>query len=61
MKRFYRRFYKPEDENESDLPVREYMRFVNGWDLIDLIADVTTISGTLGIAFQLQVLKSSKR
>ena len=58
MKRFYRRFYEPEDENKVDLPQREYMKFFKGWDLIDVVADIMTIAGTLGVAFQLKVSTS---
>ena len=36
--------------SSTDLPVKEYLRFIKGWDLLVLVADVTTIWGTLGLA-----------
>ena len=56
MKKYFLKFYEPEDPNETDLPFREYARFFKGWDLIVLVADFTTIFGTFGMILELKVL-----
>ena len=55
MKKYYKKFYEPEDPTETDLPFREYMRFFKGWDLIVLVADFMTIFGTFGMILELKV------
>ena len=45
---------KEEKYTKTDLPWKEYSRFIKYWDLLVLSADVTTIIGDIGI-LELQV------
>lgn len=38
---------------KDDLPWKEYGRFIKGWDLLVLAADLTTIIGNLGLQLQI--------
>ena len=64
MKNYYLRFYEPERYKETikeapttsqdisctpDLPWKEYARFIKGWDILVLAADLTTICGIIGL------------
>lgn len=53
MKKYFHKYYQPEDPAEKDLPFREYTKFFRGWDLIVLVADLTTIIGTFGMILEL--------
>ena len=55
MKKYFHKYYQPEDPAEKDLPFREYTKFFRGWDLIVLVADLTTIIGTFGTILELNV------
>ena len=55
MKKYYQKYYEPEDSTETDLPFREYIRFIKGWDLIVLVANFMTLFGTFGMMFELKV------
>ena len=55
MKKYFRKFYDPEDLSEKDLPFYEYLRFFKGWDLIVFAGDLLTIIGTFGMVLELQV------
>ena len=56
MKKYFHKFYEPEDPSEKDLPFREYARFFKGWDVIVITADLTTIIGTFGMILELKVM-----
>ena len=64
MKEYYLRFFEPEKYKKTltsslsslenrrirgDLPFEEYLRFIKGWDVLVLVADITTIAGNLGL------------
>lgn len=55
MKEYYRRFYRPMDENETDLPVSEYFKFVKFWDIVVFLSDIFTLVSTIEIIFLIQV------
>ena len=40
---------------DKDLPLKEYLRFIKGWDVLVLVADITTISGNLGLELQVKI------
>ena len=56
MKKYFHKFYEPEDPTETDLSFREYARFFKGWDVIVLAADLATIIGTFGMILELEVV-----
>jgi hypothetical protein len=55
MKVNYVRYYNPVDPNEKDLPMREYWRLVNFWEIAVLISDILTLYGTIWIVFENEV------
>ena len=55
MKMYYRRFYKPVIKNETDLPWKEYFKFVNFWEMIVILSDVFTLLGTAMVTFLREV------
>ncbi|XP_045165455.2 mucolipin-3-like [Mercenaria mercenaria] len=52
MKKYYKRYYLPMDDDETDLPVSEYLRFINFWDIVVICSDVLTLYGTVWIVFE---------
>ncbi|XP_060567498.1 mucolipin-3-like [Ruditapes philippinarum] len=52
MKVNYVRYYNPVDPTEKDLPMREYWRLVNFWEIAVLISDILTLYGTIWIVFE---------
>ena len=41
----------------KDLSLKEYLRFIKGWDVLVLVADITTIAGNLGLELQVIDMK----
>ena len=72
MKKYYLRFFEPEKYKESltslqsseskkgtgqkDLSFKEYLRFINGWDVLVLVSDITIIAGNLGLELQVNTV-----
>ena len=56
MKKYYKKYYEPEDPAETDLPIRQYVGFFTGWDGLVLVADLNSIIGTFGMALKLKVV-----
>ena len=46
MSKYYRYVYHPQDDDETDLPKAEYLKFISGWGVVTLISDKFNIAGT---------------